>query len=133
MQEHLDNSMDLALRLFLMVKIQRSGTSPKPYATLGESVIYWDENESLDETLKKEFQSIPTHVHRDREFSSLLTAHNLELYGGFRIAWTSNLAEHLRITKYNNFTEVALYHYATVMHWHESQYVISHLSLLRAE
>lgn len=112
--------MDFAIRLFFMVKLQNSSVASRPYATLGESIIYWDDNDTVGEILEREFQLTQTRVHRDREFSALLTAHNLELYGGFRIAWTSNFSEHLRITRYSDFTEIALYHYATILNWHKS-------------
>ncbi len=81
----MDRSIDLAFCLFFMIRLEKPGLHSRICDAARKAIVFWDESRSLGDVMSDEFQISETKVSREQEFSALLTARNLELYGGFRI------------------------------------------------
>ncbi|KAI1156173.1 hypothetical protein F4825DRAFT_405328 [Nemania diffusa] len=88
-----DSSLNLCSRLLLMMNI-----GEPPLGIDGPSTMRWDTG-TLRSFTDRHFR--PPGVHQlqpDKpQIGRLFTAVNLKKIGGFRIAWTVNLADHLRL------------------------------------
>lgn len=108
----LDNSIDLAARLWLM--IPTGGYSHA--VVLGQTIIPWTEG-NISDILAKNFDGNPT-LDTPVKLSKVFNAMNIERIAGIRIIWTDNLADHLRMR--DDDTGVCIFHYASFLRYHQS-------------
>lgn len=110
--DHMSNSIELAVRLWLMVNIRTLSTSK---AINLDTSLSWPESASISDVARSYFLG-PTSRHgwlrTKQRFSRLLTVHNLEKIGGFHIEWTDNLIDHLRL---RNNDAVCLYYHVEIL------------------
>jgi hypothetical protein len=85
----LDNSIDLAVRLFLTINIRSHGLQSVSAA----SKTSWRATESFNDFLSDRLPE--RRIGSKRPFTKHFTACNLERYAGFPFRWTSNLLDHL--------------------------------------
>jgi len=102
-EDVLSNTIDLAVRLWLMVNIGDFRRILVP----GRS-LYWTQG-SLRDFITSEF--CKQNILKERvKLEKLFNAHNLGRIAGIEIVWTSNLADHLRMQ--DDDTRVAVFHHA---------------------
>jgi hypothetical protein len=89
--EQNDSSIDLAVRLFLMI-----GIGELKFGFHGRKHLIWDEG-SLKSWVHEHFNNPQTLQNEHVKLEKIFTARNLARIGGFEIEWTNNLADHLRI------------------------------------
>lgn len=107
----LDNLMTLAARVWLMLAIGRFQQSLSP-----SQGIIWTDDGKLGDVLSARFS--PRNDLRDQiKLPMAFTAENLERIAGIRIAWTSDLAEHLALRE--DDTKVVLFHQASILELHK--------------
>lgn len=106
--ESLDCSIDLAIRLLLMMKV---GHLPNYYSPYKE--LLWEQGPTLREFVAKTFASRGTFASERVKLDKFFTARNLSRLAGMKICWTNNLADHLRIL--DEDTEVAIFHHASFL------------------
>jgi hypothetical protein len=108
--QRMDNSIELATRLWLMINI-RSSTS-----NVSRSSLIWPESSSLAEVIRSRFGVIPpSHPMSKLTFSRLFNAYNLERIGGFRILWTDNLLDHLALDDDGMSKAVYVYYHVAIL------------------
>jgi hypothetical protein len=110
------DAIDLAVRLWLMVhtgRMRRIGG-----VMMGHSTLVWSEG-PLADVINLRFQhqlALTDSVKLQRYF----TARNLERMVGVTIKWTSNIADHLRLSE-DGFTAVLnIFHHATFLGYHRT-------------
>jgi hypothetical protein len=95
--EALNNSINLALRLWLTLNFQRSSFSP------ATAIISWDDQSTVQEQVACQFQGPrlkPLSGSREvRILNNDLTAVNLSRLGGISIDWTDSLKDHLKFDR----------------------------------
>jgi hypothetical protein len=102
-EEMLNNSIDLAVRLWLMVNVGGFRRILMP----GRS-LHWTEG-CLRDFMMSKFS--PQKVLKDHvKLEKLFNALNLSRIAGIQVVWTSNLADHLRMQ--DDDTRVAIFHHA---------------------
>jgi hypothetical protein len=89
--EQIDGSIDLTVRVFLMIDI-----GELKYGFHGRNQLIWDEG-SLESWVHRHFNNPQTLQNEHVKLGRIFTARNLMRIGGFEIEWTNNLADHLRI------------------------------------
>ena len=103
--------MTLAARVWLMLAIGRFQQSLSP-----SQGIIWTDDGKLGDVLSARFS--PRNDLRDQiKLPMAFTAENLERIAGIRIAWTSDLAEHLALRE--DDTKVVLFHQASILELHK--------------
>jgi hypothetical protein len=102
-EDVLNNSVDLALRLWLMVNVGGFRRILMP----GRS-LHWTDG-YLRNFLISKF-SLQKVLKEHVKLEKLFTAYNLARIAGIEIVWTSNLADHLRMQ--DDDTRVAIFHHA---------------------
>jgi hypothetical protein len=116
-EELLNNSIDLAVRLLLMIEI-----GGFQYGISSHTSLRW-----IDGTMKgfvhKWFDQPCILGHEHVKLSKIFNARNLECIAGIQITWTSNLADHLRMR--DDDTRVAVFHYASFLEYQRSRYATS--------
>ena len=91
----LEGSIMLVARLLTMIDI-----GPLPYKHTNQHSLAWqDENLPLGDLLELPFQESFTNAQEDLMFEEDFTAYDLQRYAGVEIAWTNNLADHLRLSR----------------------------------
>jgi hypothetical protein len=86
------NSIELAARLFLMIKI------PPVRAQSVDTPVPWPDDKSLATVLKLSFpHTSPPQA--SKKYGRILNVHNFEKMGGFKIQPTDNLVQHLMFEK----------------------------------
>lgn len=102
--EKLNHSINLALRLWLMINVQEPNFARGIFAA-------WDDDTTLRNLIERQFPGprgaikltggtqIGTDKERSTVFESNFTAANLQRIAGIKIEWTYNLLEHLRFNK----------------------------------
>ncbi len=104
----IDDVIALAARLLLMLSIG----NPKHCLNLGQTMIDWKSG-TLKELVVNRFPSRPVlsdHVKLPRQFNAL----QLVKIAGVKVAWTSNLVDHLLLQE--DDTKVYLFHHAFFLH-----------------
>lgn len=106
--EILDNSIDLAASLLLMISF-----SSFAYGFSGRSPLHWS-NRSLESFISVYFDPGTTHqVKENVRMEKIFTARNLYRIAGLDIVWTDNLVDHLRLT--DDDRRVYIFHYASFL------------------
>lgn len=106
----IDDVIALAARLLLMLSIG----NPKHCLNLGQTMIDW-KGGTLKELVVNRFSSNPVlsdHVKLPRQFNAL----QLVRIAGVKVAWTSNLVDHLLLQE--DDTKVYIFHHATFLRYH---------------
>jgi hypothetical protein len=107
-EEALNNSIDLAARLYTMVNI---GADKK--IVTGCKQLIWKDSK-LEDFLGKYFNELKVPCHTNIRFDRAFTAHNMERIAGIKVRWTDNLADHLRIVEAEEMT-VLVFHHASFL------------------
>jgi hypothetical protein len=113
-REQLKNSIDLAARLLLMIKI---GDIPHEYH--GGRPVEW-KNGSLRDFVHHQFPAIPVLGHERIKLEKSFNAMNLDRIAGLKVQWTNNLADHLRLTHDDSVLRV--FHHASFLHHQLQRY-----------
>lgn len=107
------NAMNLTVRLWLMINVGSSDTTVSP----AKSCIEWPHDKSLQELVSSTFHCEQSSKPQELgHWSKALNAYNLDRIGGFKILWTSNLADHLYLDE--DLEIIRLYHHANVLKGH---------------
>lgn len=109
----MENSLLLGARLFVMMDI---GTPQ--FAFSGRPRLEWNDG-SLQSFVHGYFNEPPAMSHENVKLEPIFTAANLERVAGIQVEWTSNLADHLRMTEEENTKTVAIFHHASFLRWHQ--------------
>ena len=108
--QKMDNSIELATRLWLMINIRNSTSN------MSRSSLIWPESSSLAEVIRSRFGTVPPSRPMSKlTFSRLFNACNLERIGGFRILWTDNLLDHLSLDDDGMNKAVYVYYHVTIL------------------
>jgi hypothetical protein len=102
----LDNSIDLAVRLFLTINVRSS----KLQSVSTASKTAWTSNESFEGFLADRLPE--RKIGSKRPLTKHFTACNLQRYAGFPFIWTNNLLDHLLLDRDG---WVHIYHHVTVL------------------
>ncbi|OCK76446.1 hypothetical protein K432DRAFT_446028 [Lepidopterella palustris CBS 459.81] len=103
----LDSSIDLAARLLLMIDFGNL-----QYGFSGRRQLDWDKG-CLKDFVNTYFSVIPTLGHERVKLDKTFNALNLGHIAGVEIAWTKNLADHLRMT--DDDTKVSIFYHASFL------------------
>jgi hypothetical protein len=106
-EEQLNSSIDLVVRLLLMIEIGRIPNSFSGYRDL-----LW-ETGCLREFVSSRFPPATRHHDEHVKFEKIFIARNLGRIAGITIVWTDNLVDHLRLLEYD--TKVAVFHHASFL------------------
>jgi len=107
-QEILNNSIDLAARLYLMISIGDS-----KYAVSSGTPLVWGEG-NLEDFLLEYFNDPQVLSDSNIKFEKTFNAYNLERIAGIKVKWTDNLIDHLRIIEADDKT-VEIFHHASFL------------------
>jgi hypothetical protein len=118
--EILDGSIDLVLRLLLMVEFGHL-----QYGFTGRKQLVWD-SDSLEEFVHGYFNTPRALGQETVKLEKIFNARNLGRIAGIDIEWTDNLADHLRLT--DGDKKVAIFHHASFLECQLKKYVIVHNS-----
>jgi hypothetical protein len=103
--EILDNSTDLAARLYTLINI-----GSNDYVVSSRTQLMWKTG-TLKEFLAAWFGEPQVLNNSNIKFEKTFTAYNMERIAGIKIRWTDNLADHLRMVDEND-TTIAVFHHA---------------------
>lgn len=109
----LDRAIDLAARLFLMIKI-----GSVPHSITNGVPLQWNHGTIRQFTLQQ-FDIPPVLSCNGVKLPKLFNARNLERIGGIRIRWTSDLTEHLRMV--DDDERVAIFGHPTFLMLHANR------------
>ena len=108
-------SLTLAARIWLSISVG----SLSHYVTPGQDYNIWENNwehgklsKAIHDTLWPKLQTS-----EKVKLPKVFTAANLEIIGGIRVQWTSNLADHLSLR--DDDTKVMLFHQASFLELHK--------------
>lgn len=110
--ELLEGSIILATRLFVMMDI-----GVPRLAFSGRPPLVWNDGD-LKTFIHDYFNEPPMLGHEGIRLEPIFVARNLERVAGITIEWTSNLADHLRMTGDGDKT-VAIFHHASFLRWNQ--------------
>ncbi|KAH8587923.1 hypothetical protein B0O99DRAFT_640479 [Bisporella sp. PMI_857] len=118
--EIIEDSLNLAARILLMVPTGGFFTNGRSITLSGETKLNW-ENGTIEDLASKEF--IPqTQMKNPVKPEKVFNAMNLERIAGIDVRWTSNLADHLRMRDDDRALEI--YHYATFLRLHQNSDIL---------
>ena len=104
----LSNSIELAVRLWLMIDIQN--VKPGAFQTL-HTAWPWPDNSSLIDVVQSLRRRAPPGAVATRQFPDVFNAFDMKRMGGFEIRWTDNLSNHLCLDK----RVISLYYHISVL------------------
>lgn len=104
----LSNSIELAVRLWLMIDVQN--VKPGAYQTL-HTAWPWPDTSSLIDVVQSLRLRAPPGVVATRQFPEVFNAFDMNRMGGFEIRWTDNLSDHLCLDK----KVIWLYYHVSVL------------------
>jgi hypothetical protein len=109
--ESLDASINLAVRLLLMVKV---GNIPNGFS--GYRSLQWDQG-TLRRFLLDQFPPHAAPLQERVRLEKVFTARNIERIAGIRLRWTNNLADHLRLfdSEDDDGLVVDIFHHASFL------------------
>ena len=107
----IENALDLAVRLWLMLNVGYGSPALFP----GRSCLVWEKAETLNDFVQKCF---PRRVNwaGPKAVTTVptgLNVYNLEHIGGFDIVWTDHLADHLCFN--DDLGTISLFHHTSVL------------------
>lgn len=105
--EKLDASMNLAIRLLLMLRVGRIQNSFS-----GQRELSWD-NGTLQDFISSQFNTGQAMGQEKVRLDEVFVARNLGRIARIRIAWTDNLGDHLRMQEHD--TQVAIFHHISFL------------------
>lgn len=105
--ELLDGSIDLVLRLLLMVEFGHL-----QYGFTGRKQLVWT-SDPLEEFIHAYFNAPRALGQETVKLEKIFNARNLGRIAGIEIEWTNNLADHLRLT--DGDKKVAIFHHASFL------------------
>ncbi|KAI9672489.1 MAG: hypothetical protein M1817_003255 [Caeruleum heppii] len=119
--DHINRSIDLALRLWLTINIRDPKFAP------ASNSRQWDDESSLRSFIASRFPTpqtseVPSTLQRNVRLESNLTAVNLRRLSGIRTEWTQRLDEHLDFDHANRTVKV--YMLKACLHHHRIRNVI---------
>jgi hypothetical protein len=112
----LDNAIDLAVRLYLMVH-----TGQVRRGVTGQTPIVWKEG-SLKAAVAEEFQHQLV-LTDSVKFEKVFNAKNIERIADVTIQWTPNLVDHLRFSEDGKKAVLNIFHHARLLEFHQERYV----------
>jgi hypothetical protein len=124
LDEALENSINLAVRLWLMIPVGSFSHAVGP----GQTVVPWTDG-TVQALLSSHFDGEPI-LDTPVKLGKVFNARNIERIGGIRIVWTDNLADHLRMR--DDDTGVCIFHYASFLKYHQIWYVQANPETRRA-
>ena len=111
--EGLISSMEVAVRLWLMINIDSTETNTEGYTSMKTSLA-WPEDLSITEVISNYLQQRGHRfATRNSQFSKDLNVYNLEKIGGYHILWTNDILDHLAMKGDN---AVAIFNTASALH-----------------
>lgn len=114
-EEILDDTIDLAFRLLLMVPTGGFSAASRSITLSGGTKVNWKTG-TMKELVFREF-SIQSNMKDPVKLERIFNARNLERIAGVEVRWTSNLADHLRMRDDDKAVEI--FHYATFLKLHQ--------------
>lgn len=114
--EILRDSLNLAVRLLLMIPIGPFLGTGGGITVSGETYLPWEEG-TITEFVSTKF-SPQTSMRERVKLEKVFNARNLKRIAGIEIRWTSNLTDHLRMR--DDDTAVEIFHYASFLRFHQS-------------
>ncbi|KAH7397461.1 hypothetical protein BKA66DRAFT_454396 [Pyrenochaeta sp. MPI-SDFR-AT-0127] len=109
-QEILNNSIDLAARLYLMISIGDS-----KYAVSSGTSLIWEKG-NLKDFLSTYFNEPYVLSGSNIKFEKTFNAYTLERIAGIKVKWTNNLIDHLRIIEADEKTVEIFPHASFLKH-----------------
>ncbi|KAF1993424.1 hypothetical protein P154DRAFT_625433 [Amniculicola lignicola CBS 123094] len=109
----LEGSVNLAARILAMMDF---GTLEMGFS--GRSQIAWAD-ESLKCRVHSYFNVSPDCSAEGLRLEGTFTARNIEHIAGIEVAWTNNLADHLKLVEDDK--KVRIFHHASFLKWQQSQ------------
>lgn len=109
-QEILNNSIDLAARLYLMVNIGDS-----KYAVSSGTSLIWEKG-NLKDFLSNYFNDPCVLGDSNVKFENTFNAYSLKRIAGIKVKWTNNLIDHLRIIEADEKTVEVFPHVSFLKH-----------------
>src|SRR5579862_918592 len=107
----IDDLIDAAVRLWLMIYTTGSGSSRLPSLS-GVWHFNWEDSQSLKELIEvKVFEK--RDFDRNKRLPTRFDIFHLEKIAGIKVFWTNCLADHLSMT--HNDSRVVLFHHATLL------------------
>jgi hypothetical protein len=114
MEHVIEDTIVLVIRLFVMMEI---GVPFLGYS--GRLPLHWTEG-SLQSHVHRYFSEPPVLCHEGVKLEPVFTARNIQRIAGFRIEWTSNLVDHLRMMESKDGVHtVAIFYHASFLRWHQ--------------
>lgn len=112
-----EDSINLAVRLLLMIPIGGFLTMGRSITLSGETKLNWSDG-TIKDLVNKEF--VPQNRMKESvKLEKIFNAMNLEQIAGVDVRWTSNLADHLRMRDDDKAVEI--FHYATFLRLHQNR------------
>lgn len=105
----IEGTVNLTARLVLMIEVGRLG-----YSFTGGTTVDWKVG-SLKECIERHFEA-PSTSNANLKLEKLFNAQNLILIAGLEVIWTSNLADHLRLT--DDDQKLSIFHHVTFLKQH---------------
>lgn len=106
--EMLEASIDLAIRLLLMIKVGELSDCFAAYKSL-----QWEEGTSIRQFVISSFEPRRIMINERVKLDKIFNARNLERIAGMKIIWTDNLADHLQVL--DEDSEIAIFHHVTFL------------------
>jgi len=103
------DAIDLAIRLWLMLNVQRRQSWNVGIRTS----TYWPEDWSLEQMIANLFPRHHPYALEKPRWPHMLNARMLEHIGNFKIVWTDDLQDHLLLDEDDR--SIRFYHHATVL------------------
>jgi hypothetical protein len=120
-EESVEKSINLGVRLLLMVPTGDFATLGRSITLSGETKLSWNGG-TIRDLVCKEFT--PQHSMKESiKLERIFNATNLEHIAGIDVRWTSNLADHLRMRDDDKAVEI--FHYATFLRLHTKWWVLN--------
>lgn len=117
-EEIYGEAIDLCVRLWLMLDVGNNGKAINSFVP-GQKRLPWCQGRIKDVLA---LQFTPQISSQERvKMGKIFNARNLERIAGLQIVWTSNLADHLRLTA--DDTRIAIFHHASFLNAHKDSQV----------
>ncbi|PVH68689.1 hypothetical protein DL98DRAFT_564625 [Cadophora sp. DSE1049] len=121
--EIVEDKIDLALRLLLMVPTGGYSTANRYITLSGGTKLNWKDG-TVHELVKREFP-VQNSMKEPVKLERIFNARNLERIAGVEVRWTSNLADHLRMRDDDKAVEI--FHYTTFLKLQQDESILPSL------